>query len=423
MLSGPFLLAYLQPQSFYTGGPGCRSIPSASGSPDSSVFGRLVNHQSHSGHGSSPHKVCARNSVQARLYSQCKKVSNSAAPDSTLLGSQDRSHTGKSVFLSGESDQSSILYKDIQSSRDCTSSSMAEDIRPDGEHGGLGALLQTQNEAYPTPPTLPLSTECPHPVQVSTTVGHHTQRVDLVGRRIQSPGRSDLWGLASRSDHTAYQHSGTFSSVQLSERFGEPFGVAKQTDLDSIGQLNSSVLYQKAGGDTVPISMPSHQATPMVVCSEGDISVSHSHSGGKECPGRQPVTGGVFEPHRVVSSPPYSADSFPQNGVLPRHRSFCYTGEQANTSILFKELGQGRICDRRPVHTVDRVESICVPPDISNLQSNSKDSERGLRTVADSTLLGATAVVSIAAVAASGNTVVVTEPAGLTSLWNDGMPF
>ncbi len=437
----PFWPVY-SPQSFYTGGPGCRSIPSSTGSPDPSIFGRLADHQSHSGHGSSPYKVCVGNSVQARLYSQCKEVSNSAVPDPTLLGSQDRSCTGKSVSLSGESDQSSILCKDIQSSRNCASSSVAKDIRPDGEYGGLGALLQTQNEACPAPPALLLSTECPPSVQVSTTVGHHTQRVDLVGGRIQSLDRSDLsnppsaarvnhgrisdgvggpspglqgqWSLASGSDYTAYQYSGALSSVQLSERLGEPFGVAKQTDLDSIGQLNSSVLYQKAGGDTVPISMPSHQATPMVVCSEGDISVSHSHSGGKECPGRQPVTGGVFEPHRVVSSPPYSADSFPQNGVLPRHRSFCYTGEQANTSILFKELGQGRICDRRPVHTVDRVESICVPPDISNLQSNSKDSERGLRTVADSTLLGATAVVSITAVAPSGNTIVVAKPAGLT---------
>ena len=418
----PSFWPFYCPKSFYSGSESCKSIPPSTRSPDPFLFGRLAHHKSVSGNGSSSYRSSSEDSCQIGFHCESQKVSSPANSVSYFPGSQTGSSSRKSISFSRKNLQPDRVCKNIQSSRICSSSSLVETSRFNGEYGGAGAMVQVQNETHPAPSTLPLQTKFTSSVETSSSFSHCPSRTGLVGNGEQpfsrqsfssSPtsarcyngcfeegvGRSsqDLQSersLVSRSVSPSYQCSRAPSSVQFTQSSGASDRHIREENSNQIRQFDSCVVYKQTGRDKISYPLSSHQTSTDMVYPTGNFSLSCTHPGNRQHSSRQSVTGSVSESHRVVSSPPDSTDNFRKSGNISDNGFVCYSSQQANSSVLLKNVGRESICNRRTVHFLEQNDSVRISPNFPDLQSNSKNSGRRLRNNPGSAILATATLVS-----------------------------
>ena len=274
-----------------------------------------------------------------------KKSPSPANSVSYFPGSQTGSSSRKSISFSRKNLQPDRVCKNIQSSRICSSSSLVETSRFNGEYGGAGAMVQVQNETHPAPSTLPLQTKFTSSVETSSSFSHCPSRTGLVGNGEQpfsrqsfssSPasarcyngcfkegvGRSsqDLQSersLVSRSVSPSYQCSGAPSSVQFTQSSGASDRHIREENSNQIRQFDSCVVYKQTGRDKISYPLSSHQTSTDMVYPTGNFSHSCTHPGNRQHSSRQSVTGSVSESHGVVSSPQIVQTIFERVGIFP----------------------------------------------------------------------------------------------------------
>jgi len=410
------------PTGIYPSSQVYRGIPSSTGSPDPSIFGRLAHNFNNSGSNSSSHRLGAQNSLQTRLCSELKEVTHPAVSDSCFLGSQVRSCPRESFPYSRKSVEPDCLREIIQTNRLSPSGSLAETLGFDGKHGRSDSTMQTPNETNTITPVISLSTKDTSFGETGTRIRDSQSRAQLVGVGRQYPGRNDIsdppsstyandrrksLGLRSsfgttegqrsvepRSKASTYQCIRTAGSGFITEATGQTNESVGQKNSSKDGQHHRSVIHQQARGHEIPNFMLVHETTHSVVRQPGDTVDCGSYTRGRKHPSRQSITGGVSESNRVVTTTPDCSRDFSQNEPISINGPVCDFPKQTNTSFLFKKSGRSSICNRRSVNVMESNDSVRLSPNFSYLQSNRENFQGGLRDHSDNTILAKSAMVS-----------------------------
>lgn len=399
-----------------------RRLSSTSGSPDPSIPGRLAHNFDISGVSATSDRVGPEDSLQVGVCSERKEITSPTYSNSCLPGSQVRSCPGESFPVSGQSVQFDCVRETIPPCTFSSGGGVATPFGSNGQHGGLGALVQVPYEAYSVAPAISLSAEDPPSGQGSPSIRHSSPGVEMVEFRRQFISRNDIscpsppvspdhgrisdgvggsFGVPhserpmdQRPEVITHKYVGASGGVSLFTEIEHTDKFDRQNNTDQVGQYHSGFVYKQTGGDKIPVSVSANETIDSVVHRPGDSAISCSHPGGAKLSGRQLITGDIDQPNRVVITTGGSTEYLQRYESVPQCRSVRYLSEQTDSNFLCKESRPPGTGDRCAVHILGQNDSICVPPDFSDLQGDRENSEGGMRDYSNCTILAQKRMVS-----------------------------
>ena len=173
-----------------------------------------------------------------------------------------------------------------------------------------------------------------------------------------------------------------------------------QTDISEkkilIKSDNSTVVsYINRQGGTRSPTLCLHTRHLLIWCIQRGIFLTAVHIPGIDNTLADNLSRGVsLNPTEWSLAPPDSTDNFRKSGNISDNGFVCYSSQQANSSVLLKNVGRESICNRRTVHFLEQNDSVRISPNFPDLQSNSKNSGRRLRNNPGSAILATATLVS-----------------------------